>query len=175
MAARKPKNGGVTVLADSVEMVLMDSIQPHPKNVRQGDIGAICQSIQVNGFYRSLIVQRSTRNILAGNHTWYAARQVGMLEVPVTWIDCDDDRALRILLVDNRSNDLASYDDSALAELLQGIQSESGTLLGTGYDGDALDQLLADLAAGGASPDEPAESDATVSVQCPACGHTFTP
>lgn len=148
MAVAKPKSG-IEILARDVEMVDTDSLLPHPSNPNQGDVGEICLSIQKNGFYRPLVVQRSTRYILTGNHTWQAARQLGIGQVPVTWIDCSDEVALRILLVDNRSAQLAVYDDNKLAELLQGIMQDVGTLEGTGFDGNALDQLLADLEGGG--------------------------
>lgn len=125
--------------------VPIDAIRPHPRNPRQGDVGAIHESIENNGFYGAIIAQKSTGYILAGNHRWQAARQAGATEIPVTWVDVDDDHALRILLADNRTNDLATYDTDTLAQLLREIHADTGSLLGTGYDGDDLDQLLADL------------------------------
>lgn len=133
------------VLTQQHETVPIDAVRVHPRNPRQGDVGAIYQSIDANGFYGTIIAQRSTGRILAGNHRWKAAQQDGATEIPVTWVDVDDEHALRILLADNRTNDLATYDDEALAEILKDIHESSGTLLGTGYDGDDLDQLLAEL------------------------------
>lgn len=133
------------IINNTSELALLDAVRPHPKNPRQGDTGAIHESIQANGFYGAIIAQKSTGFILAGNHRWQAARQAGATEIPVTWVDVDDDHALRILLADNRTNDLASYDDNALAELLREIHEAHGNLIGTGYDGDDLDQLLTDL------------------------------
>jgi DNA modification methylase len=133
------------VLNSTTKNEPIDAIKPHPQNPRQGDLGAIHQSIETNGFYGTVIVQRSTGHILAGNHRWQAAQQAKAKTIPVTWIDVDDDHALRILLADNRTNDLATYNDNALADLLKELQDATGTLDGTGYDGDDLDQLLADL------------------------------
>lgn len=123
----------------------LDQAKPHPENPRQGDVGAIYESIQHHGFYGTLIIQRSTGYILAGNHRFLAAEQHGATDLPALVLDVDDDEARRILLVDNRTNDLAAYDDSGLAALLQQLVTETGTLAGTGFDGDDLDQLLADL------------------------------
>lgn len=126
--------------------VPIDEIKNHPRNVRQGDVGAIAESLKEHGQYRPIVVQRSTGYVLAGNHTLKAAKALGWKTVAVTYVDCDDQRALRILIADNRTNDLASYDDAGLADLLKELaQSEEG-LAGTIYDGDALDQLLTDLA-----------------------------
>lgn len=147
------------ILNGNSELAPIDAVRPHPRNPRQGDTGAIHESITTNGFYGAVIAQKSTGFILAGNHRHQAAVQAGAVEIPVTWVDVDDDHALRILLADNRTNDLASYDDAALAEILKDIHEAHGTLAGTGYDGDALDDLLADL---GEAPELGAAPEAQV-------------
>jgi len=114
----------------------------HPKNVRQGDVGAITQSLQAHGQYRPIVVQRSTGHILAGNHTYLAAKSLGWEKVAATFVDCDDEQAVRILLVDNRANDLAMYDDRALAELLKNLAATPTGLDGSLFSGDDLDDLL---------------------------------
>jgi ParB-like chromosome segregation protein Spo0J len=134
------------VLNSTTKNEPIDAIKPHPQNPRQGDLGAIHHSIETNGFYGTIIAQRSTGHILAGNHRWQAAQQAKAKTIPVTWIDVDDDHALRILLADNRTNDLATYNDNALAELLKELQDTTGTLDGTGYNTDDLNDLLQALA-----------------------------
>lgn len=129
----------------SSETVTIDAVRPHPKNVRQGDIGAISESLTAHGQYRAIVAQRSTGHILAGNHTWKAAKALGWKQITVHWLDIDDDRALRILLADNRANDLATYDDAALAEVLRHLSETSDGLAGTLFDGDAIDTLLTDI------------------------------
>lgn len=123
----------------------INNLKPHPQNVRQGDIGAISQSLKQHGQYRPIVVQRSTGFILAGNHTYKAALSLKWKQIAATYVDCDDEQALRILLIDNRANDLASYDDSALVEMLKGLMDTELKLEGTGFDPDDLDQLLKDL------------------------------
>ena len=130
----------------TTETVRIDDVQPHPKNVRQGDIGAICESLQAHGQYRAIVAQRSTGLILAGNHTWKAAKQIGWRDIAVHYIDCDDDQAMRILLADNRANDLATYDDAALAAVLQELAATEQGLAGTLFDGDALDDIINEIA-----------------------------
>jgi hypothetical protein len=127
-------------------IVDIDSIETHPKNVRQGDIGAISESLQAHGQYRPIVVDKRTNRILAGNHTWKAAKALGWTEINAGFIETkDDDEALRILLADNRTTDLASYDDAELANLLKDLAETDEGLIGTAFDGDALDQLLMDL------------------------------
>ena len=140
-------------------LVGVDTIAPHPRNPRDGDVGAIVESLQEHGFYGSIIVQRSTGFIIAGNHRWKAAVAAGMSEVPVQYLDVDDERALRILLVDNRSSDRASYDNAELLALL----TELPDLHGTGYDSEDLDHLAAllqpsDYGTGGSTADDDDEA-----------------
>jgi hypothetical protein len=135
----------VKIINEKTELVSIDKLKPHPKNPRQGDVGAIHVSIEANGFYGSVIAQKSTGHILAGNHRFLAAKHANAEQVPVTWVDVSDEEAVRILLADNRTNDLATYNDDALAELLQDLLRDTGSIEGTGYDLESLDELLKDL------------------------------
>ncbi len=128
-------------------IVDIDSVQAHPKNVRQGDIGAISESLKAHGQYRPIVVDKRTNHILAGNHTWKAAKAIGWTQINAGFIETqNEDEALRILLADNRTTDLASYDDIELANLLKELTETDEGLIGTAYDGDDLDNLLKDLA-----------------------------
>ena len=114
----------------------------HPRNVRQGDVGAISESLKAHGQYRPIVVHQTTNQILAGNHTYLAALALGWDKIAVTFVDCNDEQALRILLTDNRANDLATYDDAGLAELLKELSVTDLALTGTMYDADDFNSLL---------------------------------
>lgn len=126
----------------SYEVTSVEQLRQHPQNPRRGDVEMIASSIDANGFYGSIVAQRSTGYVLAGNHRLLAARQRGIAELPVIWLDVDDDAARRILLVDNRSNDLASYDEAELVELLRDLDGE---LDGTGYTEEDLIALMSSV------------------------------
>lgn len=138
-----------------IQLEQLDTLTPHPDNPRRGDITSIMDSIKAHGFYGALVAQVSTRHILAGNHRAQAAARLGIKEAPVVWLDIDDDQARRILLVDNRTNDLATYDTQALVDLLQRLQEEAGHLAGTGYTQDDLHALIKEL-----HPDDDGRDDA---------------
>lgn len=129
------------------------NVQPHPRNVRQGDVGAIVTSLEAHGQYRPIVVQKETGFILAGNHTFQAARALNWDKIAVTFVDCDEEQGLKILLADNRANDLASYDDNALAELLTELAEGTG-LDGTLFEPEDLQTLLNDLAPDDFNPNE---------------------
>jgi ParB-like chromosome segregation protein Spo0J len=142
------------------EQVAVGKLTPHPQNVRQGDVGAISMSLEMHGQYRPIVAQKSTGYILAGNHTYKAAMSLGWKDIAVTYVDVDDDQALRILLMDNRANDIASYDEGGLGEVLSLLMDTEKQLAGTGFNPEDLDELLA-LVTGIATLD-PAEAFAAL-------------
>lgn len=133
--------------------VPIDEILEHPDNPRRGDEAAIDASMAAHGFYGAVLVQASTRQIIAGNHRTRVARRRGETTIPVLWLDVDDDQARRLLLVDNRTNDLADYDDSDLLRLLEGLDD----LVGTGFDEAELERLLRSLEAPDPSMPKPGD------------------
>ena len=137
-----------------IATVPIDDLIRHPETPRRGDIPAISASIEVNGWYGAVVAQSSTRHVLAGNNRMEAARRLGMTDLPVHWLDVDDATARRIMLADNRTSDLATYDDEVLAQLLEAAAADDD-LLGSGFDGDDLDDLLAAIAG---DRDEPVTS-----------------
>ncbi|NRQ31296.1 ParB N-terminal domain-containing protein [Nonomuraea sp. NN258] len=122
-------------------MVPVADLEPHPDNPHCGDVDVIAESIEKNGFYGTVLVQKSRMRIIAGEHRWRGAKAKGLGKVPALILDVDDDAALRILLADNRTAEIGGYDDSTLAELLRGLDD----LDGTGWTDDDLNDLLADL------------------------------
>ncbi len=135
----------------TTEYLPTDRLRPHPDNPRRGDVAAICESLEVNGQYRPLVVNRPTMEVLCGNHTLRAARKLGLPEIAVTFVDASEEQARRILLVDNRTNDLAGYDGQALVDLL----TELDSLEGTGFADAAFGELLDELSPEPAADDEP--------------------
>lgn len=129
------------VIAEQSVMTDVNILQPYGKNPRVGDLDAIRESIRENGFFAPLIVQKTTNSILAGNHRWKAAVAEGYKEVPVVYVDVDDVAAKKIVLADNRTNDLATYNTEILSEILAGLP----TPVGTGYDDQAVRTLLAGM------------------------------
>lgn len=140
---------------DEFDWVPVDSLEPHPENARQGDVGAISESLRVNGIYRPLLVQKSSNLILKGNNTWQAVKALGWKEVPVTYADVEDDEAVRIMLADNRLADKAGYYNVALASVLMDLDS----LDGTGFTPPDIDDIVKDL---------PQERDAAAIINAPA-------
>jgi len=125
------------------ETVQIANLTPYPVNPREGDIGAIIESLSAFGQYRPIVANKRTGHILAGNHTYQAAKQLGWFEIAVTWVDVDEDQELKIVLIDNRTSDLASYDQTELKSHLLYVANTKGT----GFSAEDINEILS----GGAS------------------------
>jgi hypothetical protein len=112
-----------------------------PGNAKRGDVDQIRGSLRRNGQYRSLVVRDTGEGlvILAGNHTYQALRLERQDLARCEIIECDDDTARRINLVDNRSAELGEYDNDALVQLLSYLDDD---YTGTGYTQNDVDLLL---------------------------------
>ena len=130
----------------TIASIPVDDLTPHPDNARRGDVDKIAASLDTFGQYKPIVVDKTTKHILAGNHTWAAAKQLGWTKIKVAWVNADTDQQLEILLADNRTSDLGSYDDKELAALLSKV-ADNDTLSGTGYEQADLDALLRNLEA----------------------------
>lgn len=132
---------------DQTMDVELERLKPHPANPRRGDVRAIQASLTRFGQVKPIVVQRSTGYIVAGNHTYQAARALGWPTIRCLVRDMTDDEARGYLLADNRTADHATYDEGGLYQLLQDTLQD-GSLEGTGYDLDDVETLADALGAG---------------------------
>ena len=138
-----------------VEEIAIDSVRPYPGNPRRGNLDLLRESLRINRQYKPIVISTDSV-ILAGNHTWQAAKDEGWTTITAVRADFDHDTddARRILLVDNRSGDLGAYSDEDLLVLLKDL---SGELEGTGYGPDDLNALVRAL-----NGDTPSKTDPDV-------------
>lgn len=114
---------------DALEPLLIpiDSVQRHPDNYNEGDIEAIDESIEFNGFFDPISYQTSTRYILTGNHTWETCKLRGALDIPAIPLDVDDDTAIQIMIAHNMVARRAHPNSARLLALLRPKESVVGT------------------------------------------------
>lgn len=133
------------ILNQSVELFEVSKLKQHPKNANIGDLHAITESIETNGFFGTVIVNKRDNTILAGNHRFMAAKSLGYEKIPVCFIDVSEAEALRILVADNRTTRLGYDDDQALVNILSELALTPVGLQGTGFCKDDIDVLLGKL------------------------------
>lgn len=168
------------ILNTATEVVLIAKLKSHPRNANVGDIEAIKNSMAVNGFYGTVIVNKRTGHIVAGNHRVEAAKALGWDEVPVTWIDVSAKEELRIMVADNRTARLGKDDDARLMDILAELSNTDLGLDGTGFSAEFLDGLIGSLVPDeklvDESPDQFDEFDEGIETdyRCPKCGYEWS-
>lgn len=153
-------------------LVPVEKLHPYPGNARRGDVDLIADSLRINGQYKPIVVNKGekepdlTNTVLCGNHTLAAAKQLGWGKIDVHWVDYDAPTARKVVLVDNKANDTATYDVDALVDLL----TDYPDLEGTGFTRDDVDALLETIDERDADiPDLPPEEPPTewnILVEC---------
>lgn len=154
-------------------LVDIDTIRPDPNNENSGDIDAVQESITTNGFYGAVLADQD--GVLIAGHTRYdALLSLGAEQIPVLYIDVQDDaQRTRIRIADNRTTRLGRDDPALMEKTLTELLSTDLGLQGTGYQADDLEYLRASL-------DEPltfdeeefAKQNTGHVCECPECGWT---
>jgi len=126
-----------------MKTVKLSILKQYNNNPRIGNVDLIAESLEENGQFRPLVVNKDNV-ILAGNHTYLAMKQLKWKTCDVFYVDVDEKEARKIVLVDNRLSDLASYDGTLIANMLGDLQ-EAGELKGTGFNADDVDDVLAEF------------------------------
>lgn len=130
--------------------VSLRGLKYYHKNPRRGNVEKVAESLQKNGQFKPIVVNRGTHTgrpneILAGNHTTKAARSLGRKTLDVMWVDVSEEHARRIVLADNGSTDDATYDVQILSELLEEQKNSMGDLVGTTYSDEVMSKLMVEI------------------------------
>jgi len=125
-------------------LVPIENVVLLPGNPRQGDIGAISQSLERFGQQKPIVVDEAGV-ILAGNHTYEAARALGWTDIAVTASLLEGAEKSAFALADNHLSDLATYDDELLFDMTLEVREETGTLDGIGFNDEDLEALRLEL------------------------------
>lgn len=138
-----PKAASDKVEIIETKMVGITDLKLFHKNPRIGNVEAIAESLAEQGQFRPILVNVGTKTkrrneILAGNHTYLAAKSLGWRMIYATFVDVDDSRARKIVLADNRLADAGTYDEDVITELLQSLPD----ITGTGYNETELAAML---------------------------------
>jgi DNA modification methylase len=130
-----------------VERTKLDALTCDPANVRKHDqrnLDAIKASLQRFGQQHPIIVD-AAGVIRAGNGRYMAMRALGWSECDIVRSDLKGSEATAFAIADNRTAELATWDDDALAQQLAALQIEDEALaIATGYDAKEIEALALD-------------------------------
>lgn len=121
-------------------------LEAHPENVRlhgDRDLGVLRASLARFGQLKPVVVQASTRYVVAGNGTLEAARQLGWTHLQANVVDLSDADARAYALVDNRSAELSTWDIEGLSRQLHEAQDRGDELVFLCWDESEAGPLLA--------------------------------
>lgn len=126
--------------------VSIESLKGLDGNPRKGDVDAVAASLARFGQRKPIVARKDDGTIIAGNHTWQAAKKLGWQEIAVAFVGDDDVTAQAYALADNRTAELGSYDDELLLQMIQEIQKIDEDLLAdTGWAQKDFEQLVEKL------------------------------
>lgn len=139
-----------------VELIDIGRVIPYARNPRRNEqaIAKVAASIKEYGFRQPIVVDEEMV-IIAGHTRLQAAQQLGLTKVPVhtaTGLTATQVKAYR--LADNRTAQEAEWDDELLGLELGELAEQGFDLDLTGFDGDELEKLLAEIDEGGLTDDD---------------------
>ena len=151
-----------------IEHLALDALIPYARNSRthsDEQVAQIAGSIREFGFTNPVLID-GEGGIIAGHGRVMGARQLGLAEVPCIRLGHLTDAQKRAYIIaDNKLALNAGWDEAMLALEFQELQAIDYDMSLTGFMGDEIDQLLADL---DATPEGATDEDETPPVQAEA-------
>ena len=124
------------------------------------NLDAIKSSISTFGVVEPLVVRKSNNVVIGGNGRLSALREMGFKEVPVHYVDVDDNQAKAMGLALNRTAELAEWDMVQLPETLKILFEDGINLEALGFSQSDLAEAIEE--------DKPKSDPKTKT--CPHCG-----
>ena len=154
--------------------IRVSDLTPDPANARRHptrNLEAIKASLRIYGQRKPLVVRREGLVVEAGNGTLEAAKALGWTHVAAVLVDDDPVTATGYAIADNRTAELAVWDEEALSRLLAELQAEELDLDALGWSDDELSQLLGSVPAfQPTTAEDQHDLDQLVPKLCPHCG-----
>lgn len=134
-----------TKLAPGLEPLRLpiDSLNVDPDNARkhgERNLAAIKASFQRFGQRVPVVVQREGMVVRTGNGRVVAARELGWQSIAAVVVDEPNVDAVAFAIADNRTAELAEWDDDKLVELLKALEADGVPAIG--FDDKDLAKLL---------------------------------
>ncbi len=143
--------------------VAVADLTPDPANARthnDRNLDAIKASLSRFGQRFPIVVQKQGMVVRAGNGRVLAAKALGWTHLAAIVVDESDVEAVAFAIADNRTAELAEWDDEALTRLLQSLPPDMLDV--TGFTSGELDDLIEEI-----HPPETAEDEVPAPLATP--------
>jgi DNA modification methylase len=140
----------------------LDKIIPYQYNPRNNDdaVEMTAKSIQEYGWRQPIVVDEHGI-IICGHTRLKAAEWLGLDTAPVHVAEgLTDDQVRGYRIMDNRSGELATWDDDLLMQEIEGLSNSGFDLELTGFSMDDLGMTVEEIPGGNTDPDEIPEEPA---------------
>jgi hypothetical protein len=154
-AGPRPGDGGERSEAMAVEVIAVADLHVDPGNVRRHpsrNMAAIKASLARFGQVKPIVID-ANNVVRAGNGTLEAARELGWATIKCVRSGLSGTDLVGYSLADNRSAELAEWDDDALSRTLRALQDEDFDLGSVGFTDAEVDALFG--VEGGEEVDDP--------------------
>jgi DNA modification methylase len=142
------------------QTIALADLSLDPSNVRKHsrrNLDAIKASLRKFGQQKPIVVD-AKGIVLAGNGTLTAAKELGWTEIQIVRTELAGVEATAFAIADNRTAELAEWDEDGLANVLQSLKVEDADLLAaTGYDAAEVDKMSKAEVTEDEVPEPPAE------------------
>lgn len=123
-----------------MEYVPLSSLIQDPSNARkhsQKNLDAIKGSLAKFGLQKPLVISKDNI-VLAGNGTLHAAKELGWESIGIIRSKLTGSEAIAYAIADNRTGELAEWNDDVLSKTLQGLKGENFDLDAIGFSNEDL-------------------------------------
>lgn len=133
-------------LPENIPTWKIESLIPYDNNPRthsEEQINQLVASMVEFGFTNPILVDRDTREIIAGHGRLMAARKLGLREVPVIALShLNEAKRRKLIIADNQLALNAGWDMELLATEISALNEMGEDLDVLGFDSDFLDDIL---------------------------------
>ncbi len=144
MTTKQQKESGSVGLAPKLTKI--EKLSSDPANVRKHsarNIEAIKASLRRFGQQKPIVVN-ADGVVIAGNGTLEAARGLGWKEISVVRSLLDGADAIAYAIADNRTAELAEWDDNALSELIFSLADSEDLMDVIGFNSEEIARIIPD-------------------------------
>jgi DNA modification methylase len=140
-----------------IEYVSTSKLKPYdgnPRKMEPSEMLKLRRSLKDFGFVDPIIVRKSDNLVIGGHQRLDAAKEEGIMEVPVVYVEVSDDKAGLMNIALNKIS--GDWDYSKLGDLFQEIDTGIEDLEQSGFDAQEIEDLLngLDTASGDITEDE---------------------
>ena len=144
----------------NIQSIALSDLSLDPSNVRKHsrrNLDAIKASLRKFGQQKPIVVD-AKGIVLAGNGTLAAAKELGWTEIQATRTELAGVEATAFAIADNRTAELAEWDEDGLTKVLESLKVEDADLLAaTGYDAAEVNKMVGAEVAEDEVPEPPSD------------------